>query len=219
MSLDSPHVKESLMSSGVERARSLEREEIPGDRAQWNLSAAALYEEAVRRGEGLMAAEGPLVCRTGQHTGRSPNDKFIVREPSSERRHRLGRGQPADGRRPQFDALHRDLLASLDGQGTLRPGLLRRRRSRATGCRSASSPSSRGTACSRATCSSSIPRPARGPAHAAVHDHRRAELQGRSRAPRHALGRRHRAQFRQAARAHRRHELRRRDQEVDLHAS
>jgi phosphoenolpyruvate carboxykinase (ATP) len=49
-----------------------------------NLSTAALYEAAVREGEGLIAAEGPLVVRTGTHTGRSPKDKFIVREPSSE---------------------------------------------------------------------------------------------------------------------------------------
>jgi phosphoenolpyruvate carboxykinase (ATP) len=49
-----------------------------------NLSAAALYEAAVRDGEGLIAAEGPLVVSTGTHTGRSPKDKFIVREPSTE---------------------------------------------------------------------------------------------------------------------------------------
>jgi len=49
-----------------------------------NPSVAELYEDAVRTGEGLIAAEGPLVVRTGKHTGRSPQDKFIVREPSTE---------------------------------------------------------------------------------------------------------------------------------------
>ena len=46
--------------------------------AYWNLSPAALYEEAIRRGEGQVSAGGAYVARTGQHTGRSPNDKFIV---------------------------------------------------------------------------------------------------------------------------------------------
>src|SRR5512144_2789874 len=48
-----------------------------------NLSSAELYEDAIRRGEGLVAAEGPLVVRTGKHTGRSPEDKFIVDDPGS----------------------------------------------------------------------------------------------------------------------------------------
>jgi phosphoenolpyruvate carboxykinase (ATP) len=48
-----------------------------------NLSSAELYEDAIRHGEGLIAADGPLVVRTGKHTGRSPQDKFIVDEPSS----------------------------------------------------------------------------------------------------------------------------------------
>jgi phosphoenolpyruvate carboxykinase (ATP) len=49
-----------------------------------NLSVAELYERAIAAEEGVIAAEGPLVVRTGKHTGRSPRDKFIVREPSSE---------------------------------------------------------------------------------------------------------------------------------------
>jgi phosphoenolpyruvate carboxykinase (ATP) len=54
-------------------------------RVFWNLGVAALYEEAVKRGEGVLSIDGPIVCSTGQHTGRSPNDKFVVAEPSSER--------------------------------------------------------------------------------------------------------------------------------------
>ena len=49
-----------------------------------NLPVAELYERAIRAGEGTIAAEGPLVVHTGQHTGRSPKDKFVVREPWSE---------------------------------------------------------------------------------------------------------------------------------------
>jgi ATP-dependent phosphoenolpyruvate carboxykinase len=51
-----------------------------------NLSTPALYEEAVRRREGWFSHLGPLVVRTGQYTGRSAEDKFVVREPTSEAR-------------------------------------------------------------------------------------------------------------------------------------
>jgi phosphoenolpyruvate carboxykinase (ATP) len=50
----------------------------------WHLVPAELYEHAVRRGEATIASHGPLLADTGTHTGRSPNDKFTVREPSSE---------------------------------------------------------------------------------------------------------------------------------------
>ncbi len=103
------------MSTDVERARGLEREGIRTERVKWNLSTAALYEEAVRRDEGMLADEGPLVCRTGQHTGRSPNDKFLVREGSSEAHIAWGKvNRPLDAE--HFDLLHRDLLASLEGR-------------------------------------------------------------------------------------------------------
>jgi phosphoenolpyruvate carboxykinase (ATP) len=57
-----------------------------GRTVRGNLPTAELYEDAIRRGEGLVAAEGPLVVRTGKHTGRSPQDKFIVREAGSQDR-------------------------------------------------------------------------------------------------------------------------------------
>ena len=50
----------------------------------WNLTPPLLYEEIVRRGEAMIAEKGPLVIYTGKCTGRSANDKFFVREPSSQ---------------------------------------------------------------------------------------------------------------------------------------
>src|SRR5690242_3553975 len=93
----------------------LERDGIAASRVYWNLPAAALYEEAVRRNEAVIAVEGPLACRTGQHTGRSPNDKFTVREGSSEAQIAWGKVNRAMAPE-QFAALRADLLASLNGK-------------------------------------------------------------------------------------------------------
>jgi phosphoenolpyruvate carboxykinase (ATP) len=46
----------------------------------WNAPTPVLYEETVKGHEGAVAHLGPLVVRTGSHTGRSPNDRFIVRD-------------------------------------------------------------------------------------------------------------------------------------------
>jgi len=50
----------------------------------WNLPSSSLYEEVAFRREGLVAADGAIVCSTGKHTGRAASDKFVVREASSE---------------------------------------------------------------------------------------------------------------------------------------
>jgi len=49
-----------------------------------NLSPAALYEHAVRRDEAVIVSTGALTAETGKHTGRSPKDKFFVKEPTSQ---------------------------------------------------------------------------------------------------------------------------------------
>jgi phosphoenolpyruvate carboxykinase (ATP) len=59
--------------------------EIRG-RVFWHPTTSQLYAQALRRGEAELAEGGPLVVDTGEHTGRSPNDKFVVREPGSEDR-------------------------------------------------------------------------------------------------------------------------------------
>ena len=53
-------------------------------RIHHNLATPRLYEEIVRRCEGTISHLGPVTVNTGQYTGRSPDDKFIVRESSSQ---------------------------------------------------------------------------------------------------------------------------------------
>jgi phosphoenolpyruvate carboxykinase (ATP) len=84
----------------------------------FNLSAAFLYEHALRRNEGLLAQEGPLVCRTGAHTGRSPNDKFTVKEPTTESNVWWGKvNKPIDA--ASFEVLRKDIIAHLKSQPEL----------------------------------------------------------------------------------------------------
>ncbi len=55
------------------------------DREYWNLSDSALYEEIVFRNEGHIANKGPILVRTGKHTARAANDKYVVKEYSTEK--------------------------------------------------------------------------------------------------------------------------------------
>lgn len=50
----------------------------------WNLPTEALYEEAIFRGEARISHQGPIIVDTGKHTARAANDKFIVRESTTE---------------------------------------------------------------------------------------------------------------------------------------
>ena len=58
----------------------------PTGHVLWNPSTPVLYEHAITRGDAVIVEGGPIAVDTGVHTGRSPQDKFIVREPSSEDR-------------------------------------------------------------------------------------------------------------------------------------
>lgn len=51
-----------------------------------NLAPAQLIEMAVARGEGFLASNGALVVSTGTRTGRSPSDRFIVKDPAIDPR-------------------------------------------------------------------------------------------------------------------------------------
>ena len=84
----------------------------------WNLTTAPLVEHAVRRGEGLLAKDGPLVVRTGKHTGRSANDKFIVKNSTSETTVWWGKtNKPMDP--DAFDRLYEDFKLALADQDML----------------------------------------------------------------------------------------------------
>ena len=89
-----------------------------GAELHWNLTTAPLVEHSVRAGEGLLAKDGPLVVRTGKHTGRSASDRFIVRNSVSEDTVWWGKSnRPMDA--DAFDRLHDDFIAALADKSTL----------------------------------------------------------------------------------------------------
>lgn len=54
------------------------------DRVFWNLPDEALYEEIIFRNEGKITKQGPVLVNTGKHSARAANDKFVVKEESTE---------------------------------------------------------------------------------------------------------------------------------------
>jgi phosphoenolpyruvate carboxykinase (ATP) len=81
----------------------------------WNLGTAQLIEKAIQRREGLLASGGGFVVRTGDQTGRSPRDKFVVRDETTENSVHWGPvNQPFLPE--QFDRLYGKLLAYLQAR-------------------------------------------------------------------------------------------------------
>jgi phosphoenolpyruvate carboxykinase (ATP) len=71
---DDPNARFELITKTVVQTKKI----------HWNLTPPLLYEEVIKRGEAVVAENGPLVIYTGKCTGRSPNDKFFVLETSSQ---------------------------------------------------------------------------------------------------------------------------------------
>jgi len=81
----------------------------------WNLTTAVIYEHIIQRREGLLSHMGPVVVRTGAYTGRSPNDKFIVKEPNTEKDISWGSiNRPFDPK--QFECLWKRMQSYLQGK-------------------------------------------------------------------------------------------------------
>lgn len=81
----------------------------------WNLPTEALYEEIIFRGEAQISTDGPIVVNTGKHTARAANDKYIVREPTTEDHVWWGQyNRPYE--REQFAELYGRLQGFLQGR-------------------------------------------------------------------------------------------------------
>jgi phosphoenolpyruvate carboxykinase (ATP) len=80
----------------------------------WNLGAAPLYEHALKANEGVLTAEGALVAETGVFTGRSPKDKFTVRDALTDKTMWWGGNQSITSE--QFQALHDDVIKHCEGK-------------------------------------------------------------------------------------------------------
>jgi phosphoenolpyruvate carboxykinase (ATP) len=81
---------------------------------KWNLGAPALYEYALRDNEATVTSEGALCAETGTHTGRSPKDKFTVRDATTEKTVWWGGNQSITS--DQFKTLLDDFIKHAEGK-------------------------------------------------------------------------------------------------------
>lgn len=104
-----------MKASEAESSYGLENHGIRNiGQAHWNLRTTVLYEHIIRRQEGHLAHLGPIIVRTGIHTGRAAKDKYIVKEPDTEEQiwwH--ASNQPLDVE--NFERLRLRMMAYLQG--------------------------------------------------------------------------------------------------------
>ncbi|MEA4910355.1 MAG: phosphoenolpyruvate carboxykinase (ATP) [Chloroflexi bacterium] len=89
----------------------------------WNLPPPALIEETILRKEGSLTTDGAIVVYTGQHTGRSPGDKFIVEHESSFS-DQVWWGNNQKIKPEHFDQIHKKMAAYLQGKDVFVQDLL-----------------------------------------------------------------------------------------------
>jgi len=87
----------------------------PAGDVHWNLSPARLYEEAFAQGDGRLVHMGAILAETAPHTGRSPNDRFIVRNANTEESVDWG-AVNAPVSPEHFDALRADIVEYLNAR-------------------------------------------------------------------------------------------------------
>ena len=104
-----------MITGRVNPAQTLETQGITGlGTVHYNLIEPALVEAAVARGEGHLGKGGAFLCTTGQFTGRSPKDKFVVRTPSVENSIWWENNTPMAP--DAFDRLEADMLEHMKGR-------------------------------------------------------------------------------------------------------
>jgi phosphoenolpyruvate carboxykinase (ATP) len=82
-------------------------------RRYWDLGAPQLYQYSLAAGEAVLSADGALCADTGEFTGRSPKDKFTVRDASTEN---MWWGGNQSITPEQFEALYQDFLKHAEGK-------------------------------------------------------------------------------------------------------
>ena len=122
-----------------------------------NTREVELTEEAIRRGEARFAASGALVVETGAHTGRSAQDKYTVRDATTEKAVWWDNNKPMTPE--QFDLLWDDFSAACQDRASCSCRTSMPAPTRRTGSTRASSSSTPGTRSSSATCCAGRRRP------------------------------------------------------------
>jgi phosphoenolpyruvate carboxykinase (ATP) len=105
-----------IANAGIRPAQYLEAHGLRNiNAAYWNLGVPKLIEHAIQRHEGALSQEGSLVVHTGQFTGRSPRDKFVVRDETTDASVQWGAvNQPMS--ETHFDRMYAKVAAFWQGQ-------------------------------------------------------------------------------------------------------